>query len=88
MIDEGVDIYKKEKCEFLIGIGGGSPMDSMKAIGAVVTNGGSITEYMGKVIEHSLPPTIAIPTTAGTGSEATKVSIITNTNTNVGETRG
>jgi alcohol dehydrogenase class IV len=83
MIDEGVDIYKKEKCEFLIGIGGGSPMDSMKAIGAVVTNGGSITEYMGKVIEHSLPPTIAIPTTAGTGSEATKVSIITNTNTNV-----
>ena len=83
MIDEGVDIYKKEKCEFLIGIGGGSPMDSMKAIGAVIANGGSITEYMGKVIEHSLPPTIAIPTTAGTGSEATKVSIITNTNTNV-----
>jgi len=83
MIDEGVDIYKKEKCEFLIGIGGGSPMDSMKAIGAVVSNGGSICDYMGKVIEHSLPPTIAIPTTAGTGSEATKVSIITNTNTNV-----
>ena len=83
MIDEGVEIYKKEKCEFLIGIGGGSPMDSMKAIGAVVTNGGSICDYMGKVIEHSLPPTIAIPTTAGTGSEATKVSIITNTNTNV-----
>lgn len=83
MIDEGVDIYKKEKCEFLIGIGGGSPMDSMKAIGAVVTNGGSICDYMGKVIEHALPPTIAIPTTAGTGSEATKVSIITNTNTNV-----
>jgi 1,3-propanediol dehydrogenase len=83
MIDEGVEIYTKEKCEFLIGIGGGSPMDSMKAIGAVVTNGGSICDYMGKVIEHSLPPTIAIPTTAGTGSEATKVSIITNTNTNV-----
>lgn len=83
MIDEGVEIYKKEKCEFLIGIGGGSPMDSMKAIGAVVTNGGSIAEYFGKVIEHTLPPTVAIPTTAGTGSEATKVSIITNTNTDV-----
>ncbi len=83
MIDDGVDLYKKEGCDFLIGIGGGSPLDSMKAIGAVVANGGSITEYMGKKIEQALPPTCAIPTTAGTGSEATKVSIITNTNTGV-----
>lgn len=83
MIDEGVEIFKKEECDFLIGIGGGSPLDSMKAIGAVVTNGGSICDYMGKKIECKLPPTVAIPTTAGTGSEATKVSIITNTNTGV-----
>lgn len=83
MIDEGVDIYKKEGCDFLIGIGGGSPIDAMKAIGAVAANGGSITEYMGKRIECELPPTCAIPTTAGTGSEATKVSIITNTDTGV-----
>lgn len=83
MIDKGVKIYKEEGCDFLIGIGGGSPLDSMKAIGAVVANGGSISEYMGKVIEHALPPTVAIPTTAGTGSEATKVSIITNTDTDV-----
>lgn len=83
MIDEGVKIYKEGRCDFLIGIGGGSPLDSMKAIGAVFANGGSITEYMGKKIENDLPPTVAIPTTAGTGSEATKVSIITNTNTGV-----
>ncbi len=83
MIDEGVLIYQKEQCDFLIAVGGGSPMDSMKAIGAVHTNGGSICDYMGKVIENKLPPTVAIPTTAGTGSEATKVSIITNTNTGV-----
>ncbi|MBR0600403.1 iron-containing alcohol dehydrogenase [Sinanaerobacter chloroacetimidivorans] len=83
MIDEGVEIYKNQGCDFLIGIGGGSPIDSMKAIGAVSTNGGSICDYMGKKIEHTLPPTCAIPTTAGTGSEATKVSIITNTNTGV-----
>lgn len=83
MIDDGVRIYKEQGCDFLIGIGGGSPIDSMKAIGAVVSNGGSITEYMGKKIEHALPPTCAIPTTAGTGSEATKVSIITNTNTGI-----
>ena len=83
MVDEGVKIYKKGKCEFIIGIGGGSPMDSMKAIGAVVTNGGSVCDYVGKVIEHKLPSLVAIPTTAGTGSEATKVSIITNTKTDV-----
>lgn len=83
MIDEGAEIYKNENCDFLIGIGGGSPIDSMKAIGAVVANGGSICDYMGKKIEHKLPPLCAIPTTAGTGSEATKVSIITNTNTGV-----
>lgn len=83
MIDEGVEIYKKENCDFLIGIGGGSPIDAAKAIGAVAANGGSICEYMGKKIEQSLPPICTIPTTAGTGSEATKVSIITNTNTGV-----
>lgn len=83
MINNGVEIYKKAQCDFLIGIGGGSPLDSMKAIGAVVANGGNITEYMGKRIEKELPPTCAIPTTAGTGSEATKVSIITNTDTGV-----
>lgn len=55
MIDEGVKIYGEEECDFLIGIGGGSPLDAMKAIGAVVTNGGSITEYMGKVIEKIFP---------------------------------
>ncbi|MDF3002368.1 MAG: gbsB [Bacillota bacterium] len=83
MIDEGVRIFQQGGFDFLIGIGGGSPLDSMKAIGAVVSNGGSITQYKGKVIEKDLPPTVAIPTTAGTGSEATKVSIITNTDTGV-----
>ncbi len=83
MIDEGVEIYLREKCDFLIGIGGGSPLDSSKAIGAVVANGGEIKEYMGKPILKTLPPIVAIPTTAGTGSEATKVSIITNTDTDV-----
>jgi alcohol dehydrogenase class IV len=82
-IDKGVERYKAAECDFLIAIGGGSPIDAMKAIGAVVANGGSITEYLGKKIEENTPPTVAIPTTAGTGSEATKVSIITNTDTGV-----
>jgi len=83
MIDKGVELYKKENCDFLFAIGGGSPLDAMKAIGAVYANGGSICDYMGKKIEKKLPHMCAVPTTAGTGSEATKVSIITNTNTNV-----
>ncbi len=83
MIDKGVEVYKETGCDFAIGIGGGSPMDAAKAIATVVVNGGKITDYLGKKIEKDLPPVVAIPTTAGTGSEATKVSIITNQQTGV-----
>lgn len=79
MIAEGLDIYKREDCDFLVALGGGSPIDSMKAIGALVGNGGVITDYLGKVIERPTPPMVAVPTTAGTGSEATQFTIITDT---------
>lgn len=79
MIAEGLEIYKKEGCDFLVALGGGSPIDSMKAIGALVGNGGAITDYLGKVIEKPTPPMVAVPTTAGTGSEATQFTIITDT---------
>lgn len=77
MIDAGVKLYQSEHCDFLIAVGGGSPMDSMKAIAALVTNGGRISDYMGKVIGGELPPMAAIPTTSGTGSEATQFTVIT-----------
>ena len=83
MIDNGVKLFKDEKCDFLVAMGGGSPIDAMKAIAAASANGGSITGYLGKPLDNDLPPMCAIPTTAGTGSEATKFSIITNTETNV-----
>ncbi|WP_130861600.1 iron-containing alcohol dehydrogenase [Bacilliculturomica massiliensis] len=83
MIAEGVKIYQAESCDFLIGLGGGSPMDSMKAIGAAASGGGEITQYMGTVIDWELPPSVAIPTTAGTGSEATQFTIITDTEKDV-----
>ncbi len=79
MIEEGLKVYKSENCDFLIALGGGSPIDSMKAIGAIVGNGGKITDYLGKVIEKETPPMVAVPTTAGTGSEATQFTIITDT---------
>ena len=79
MIETGLKQYKEEGCDFLGALGGGSPIDSMKAIGSLVVNGGSITDYMGKVIDVEMPPMVAIPTTAGTGSEATQFTIITDT---------
>lgn len=79
MIENGLAQYKKEGCDFLVALGGGSPIDSMKAIGSLVKNGGNISDYMGKVIDVEMPPMVAIPTTAGTGSEATQFTIITDT---------
>lgn len=79
MIDKGVCQYKANGCDFLVALGGGSPIDAMKAIGSLVENGGDIADYMGKVIDIKMPPMVAIPTTAGTGSEATQFTIITDT---------
>ncbi len=77
MIEEGLAVYQAEACDFFIGIGGGSPLDSIKAIGVLAVLGGSISSYMGQNIVAKLPPMVAIPTTAGTGSETTKFTIIT-----------
>jgi alcohol dehydrogenase class IV len=83
MIENGLKQYRTEGCDFLVAIGGGSPIDSMKAIGALVEQGGSICDFMGKTIESKMPPMAAIPTTAGTGSEATQFTIITDTKRNI-----
>ena len=77
MIDEGIAAYKESGCDFCIGIGGGSPLDSAKAIAAMITNEGKIADYNGKVIEKPIPPVVAIPTTAGTGSEEKQFTVIT-----------
>ena len=79
MIENGLKVYKENGCDFLVALGGGSPIDSMKAIGSLVVNGGNISDYMGKVIDVEMPPLVAISTTAGTGSEATQFTIITDT---------
>ena len=79
MIENGLKVYKENGCDFLVALGVGSQIDSMKAIGSLVINGGNISDYMGKVIDVEMPPLVAIPTTAGTGSEATQFTIITDT---------
>lgn len=77
MIENGVEMLKSSGCDFIIGIGGGSPLDSAKAITAMAVNEGSIADYNGKEITGEILSLAAIPTTAGTGSEATKFTVIT-----------
>lgn len=83
MIEQGVMVYKDKECDFIIGIGGGSPLDSAKAIGAMSVLEGEISDYLGKEIEGDFPAMVLIPTTAGTGSEATKFTIITDSKRDV-----
>jgi choline dehydrogenase len=80
LVDDAAAMYKAEKCDGLIGFGGGSPMDTAKAIGVVAENGGSILSYEWadpQPILKRIPPLITVPTTAGTGSEVTLWSVIT-----------
>ena len=84
-VTEGLHILQSEQCDVIISVGGGSCIDTAKAIAVVATNGGYIGDYMKmqKVAEQTPIPHIAIPTTAGTGSEATDATVITNTTSDV-----
>lgn len=78
IINKGVNFSLQCKPDFVIGIGGGSVLDSAKAIAGIVTNGGTVQQYhAGKTFDKPGIPFIAIPTTAGTGSEITINAVIT-----------
>lgn len=79
MVKKGLAAYKEQSCDFLIALGGGSAIDAMKAVASLAESGVEISDYMGKEIQVKTPPMAAIPTTAGTGSEATQFTIITDT---------
>lgn len=83
-VQEGLKAYQENGCDFLLAVGGGSPIDTAKAIAIMVTNAGSIEDYegLGKIPEAGVP-LIAIPTTAGTGSEVTTVAVIIDTKRDV-----
>ncbi|WP_054950440.1 iron-containing alcohol dehydrogenase [Numidum massiliense] len=80
-VAEALALQKKERCDLVISIGGGSCIDTVKAVAVLATNGGYIGDYMDdqKKVTRQPMPHMAIPTTAGTGSEATDVTVITNT---------
>ncbi|MGE5736625.1 MAG: iron-containing alcohol dehydrogenase [Acidobacteriota bacterium] len=82
LIAEAAEQVRRCKAEVVVGIGGGSSLDTAKAVASLITNPGTILDYTGlHRVKKRLPPVIAIPTTAGTGSEVSLWSVFTNDDT-------
>jgi alcohol dehydrogenase class IV len=80
-IQSGTELAKRERCDLVISIGGGSAIDAGKAIAVLLTNPGDLLDYLeiigrGKALTKAAAPFIAIPTTAGTGAEVTRNSVL------------
>jgi alcohol dehydrogenase class IV len=80
-VEKGAALAKQQSCDLIIGFGGGSALDTGKAISAMATNPGELLDYLevigrGKALPQPSAPFIAIPTTAGTGSEVTRNAVL------------
>ncbi len=80
-IERWVGVGRAHRCDVVIGLGGGSAIDAAKATAGLLTNPGSLLDYLevigrGQRLEHPAAPWIAVPTTAGTGAEATRNAVI------------
>jgi alcohol dehydrogenase class IV len=81
LVGQGVELARREQCDLVIAFGGGSAIDAGKAIAALLTNGGELSDYLevigkGQPLRHPSVPFIAVPTTAGTGSEVTRNAVL------------
>ncbi|MBW2260722.1 MAG: iron-containing alcohol dehydrogenase [Deltaproteobacteria bacterium] len=82
VVDGAAEAARGARCDLVIGIGGGSALDAAKAVAGLLTSGGSALDYMevvgrGRTIDRPAAPLVAVPTTAGTGTEVTKNAVIT-----------
>ena len=80
-VEEGVEVARREECDLVVAIGGGSVIDTGKAIAALLTNPAGVREYLevigaGRPLERGPAPFVAVPTTAGTGSEVTRNAVL------------
>ena len=80
-VQQGAALARQERCDLVIGFGGGSALDAGKAIAAMLTNEGDLLEYVevigkGKALSRPSAPFIAVPTTAGTGTEVTRNAVL------------
>lgn len=79
LIEQAVSLGREHRADVVVGLGGGSALDTAKAVAALITNGGDLLDYVGlHKLKHRPLPTIAVPTTAGTGSEVSLWSVFTN----------
>ncbi len=81
LVRQGVELARREQCEMVVAFGGGSAIDAAKAIAALVTNRGELEDYLevigkGQPLQDTPVPFIAVPTTAGTGSEVTRNAVL------------
>jgi alcohol dehydrogenase class IV len=81
LVGRGLEEARGERCDLVIAVGGGSVIDSGKAIAGLLTNPGDVMAYLevvgeGKPLRHPAAPFIAVPTTAGTGSEVTRNAVL------------
>jgi alcohol dehydrogenase class IV len=83
-VRDGLKLLRQDNCDLVVGLGGGSPMDAAKVIAVAATNDAPLREFAGyhRIARAGLP-LVLIPTTAGTGSEVTKVAVITDTGRDV-----
>ncbi len=87
-VTEGAELIKENGCDFIVGLGGGSSIDCAKSMAVMATNPGDYWDYIptgsgkGQPLVNPALPLVAIPTTAGTGTEADPWTVITNTQTN------
>ncbi|MFC3884498.1 iron-containing alcohol dehydrogenase [Bacillus songklensis] len=84
-VEDALSVCREEKCDVIVAVGGGSCIDTAKAVAVMMTNEGHIRDYSGgkKKFNEKPLPLIAVPTTAGTGSEVTKVTVIIDTKNDV-----
>ncbi len=82
-VDNGAAKFRSEQCDLVVGIGGGSSLDVAKGVSVMAANEGSVLDVTGvDLVKKRGAPKILIPTTAGTGSEVTRVFVITDKSTN------
>ncbi|QNP75030.1 iron-containing alcohol dehydrogenase [Streptomyces roseirectus] len=80
-VDRAAEVARAHGCDVVVGLGGGSPLDAAKAVAAVLGTGRGASELIGTTLSPADPvvPVVAVPTTAGSGSEVTKGAIVTDT---------
>jgi alcohol dehydrogenase class IV len=81
LIAQGLEVARAEQCDVVVSVGGGSAIDTGKAIAGLLTNPGEVMDYLevvgkGNPLQHPAAPFIAVPTTAGTGSEVTRNAVL------------